>query len=390
MKTLFGYGATTKAIAKGGGWTIFDDSFKIKTIDEYSNVLLPSNYFNPNNSKLEITSPGIPPSNPLIQKAKNLISEYDYFYERMPFSIWVTGTNGKTTTTEMINHLIPNSQAGGNIGTPLADMDREKIWVLETSSFTLHYTKVAKPNIFVVLPITPDHISWHGSFENYEKDKLSPLKRMNERDIAILPRKYQNYKTSAYTIYYNDSKDIIDYFDFKENHFREPFLLDEVLAKAVYKILYLKEGSLEEFKIDPHKIEEFKDKKGRVWIDDSKATNIDATIQALKGFKDKKIYLILGGDTKGQKLLPLFEELKNYNIELFLIGKDMEKFAKLAEEYNLRYDICEKLDKSVEIIDKKMKENEVAILSPASASLDQFKNYRERGEKFKKLVESLS
>ena len=390
MKTLFGYGATTKAIAKGGGWTIFDDSFKIKTIDEYSNVLLPSNYFNPNNSKLEITSPGIPPSNPLIQKAKNLISEYDYFYERMPFSIWVTGTNGKTTTTEMINHLIPNSQAGGNIGTPLADMDREKIWVLETSSFTLHYTKVAKPNIFVVLPITPDHISWHGSFENYEKDKLSPLKRMNERDIVILPRKYQNYKTSAYTIYYNDSKDIIDYFDFKENHFREPFLLDEVLAKAVYKILYLKEGSLEEFKIDPHKIEEFKDKKGRVWIDDSKATNIDATIQALKGLKDKKIYLILGGDTKGQKLLPLFEELKNYNIELFLIGKDMEKFAKLAKEYNLRYDICEKLDKSVEMIDKKIKENEVAILSPASASLDQFKNYRERGEKFKKLVESLS
>ena len=115
MKTLFGYGATTKAIAKMGGWTIFDDSFKIKTIDEYSNVLLPSNYFNPNNSKLEITSPGIPPSNPLIQKAKNLISEYDYFYESMPFSIWVTGTNGKTTTTEMINYLIPNSQAGGNI-----------------------------------------------------------------------------------------------------------------------------------------------------------------------------------------------------------------------------------------------------------------------------------
>ena len=180
MKTLFGYGATTKAIAKGGGWTIFDDSFKIKTIDEYSNVLLPSNYFNPNNSKLEITSPGIPPSNPLIQKAKNLISEYDYFYERMPFSIWVTGTNGKTTTTEMINHLIPNSQAGGNIGTPLADMERGKIWVLETSSFTLHYTKVAKPNIFVVLPITPDHISWHGSFENYEKDKLSPLKRVKK------------------------------------------------------------------------------------------------------------------------------------------------------------------------------------------------------------------
>ena len=388
MKTLFGYGKTTQSIAKTGGGNIFDDNFKTISKDKFGNTLFPSKEFNSKLSTLEIPSPGIPPSNPLIQKGKNIISEYDYFYPQFPFSIWITGTNGKTTTTEMINYLLPNSEIGGNIGIPINEMNKNKIWILETSSFTLHYTKIAKPNIFIILPITPDHISWHGSFENYENDKLSPLKRMDERDIVILPKKYENYKTSAYKIVYENSQDLIKYFDFKESIFEEPFQLDEILAKAVYKILFFEEKSLKNFKIDPHKIEEFTDKKGRIWIDDSKATNVDATIQAIKRYKNQKIYLILGGDSKGQNLLPLFEELKNYNIELFLIGKDYPLFENLAKQYNLKYIVSENLKNSVNDIDK-LFQNGVAILSPASASLDQFKNYKERGEKFKKIVLNL-
>ena len=198
MKSLFGYGNTTKSLSKSGNWQIFDDKFKTISKDEFGNTLLPSEKFDPKNSTLEITSPGIAPTNPLIKKAQNLISDYDYFYP-FPFSIWVTGTNGKTTTTQMIEFLLPNSQAGGNIGIPLAQMDKNKqFWILETSSFTLHYTKTAKPNIFILLPITPDHISWHGSFEEYKNTKLSPMKRMTERDIAIIPEEFKNYKTSAY------------------------------------------------------------------------------------------------------------------------------------------------------------------------------------------------
>jgi UDP-N-acetylmuramoylalanine--D-glutamate ligase len=385
MKSLFGYGGTIKAIAKSGGWNIYDDKFDSIKQDEYGNTLLPSKEFNPQTSSLEITSPGIPPSNPLIQKAQNLISDYDYF--KMPFSIWVTGTNGKTTTTQMINHLLPNSQAGGNIGLPIANMNKDKLWILETSSFTLHYTKTAKPNIFILLPITPDHISWHGSFEEYEKAKLSPLKRMDERDIAILPKKYQNYKTSAYTIYYENSIDLINYFGFKDIIFDEPFRLDEVLAKAVYYILYLKEKSLINFKIDSHKIEEFRDKNGKLWVDDSKATNVDATINAIRKYKNKNIALILGGDSKGQNLTPLFDEIKDYNITLYLIGKDMPLFEKLAKQYKIKHHLNKTLDNAVKEIKKT--DFDVALLSPASASLDQFSSYKERGEVFKKLVNLL-
>ena len=385
MKSLFGYGGTIKAIAKSGGWNIYDDKFESIKQDEYGNSLLPSKEFNPQTSSLEITSPGIPPSNPLIQKAQNLISDYDYF--KMPFSIWVTGTNGKTTTTQMINHLLPNSQAGGNIGLPIANMNKDKLWILETSSFTLHYTKTAKPNIFILLPITPDHISWHGSFEEYEKAKLSPLKRMDERDIAILPKKYQNYKTSAYTIYYENSIDLINYFRFKDIIFDEPFRLDEVLAKAVYYILYLKEKSLIDFKIDSHKIEEFRDKNGKLWVDDSKATNVDATINAIRKYKNKNIALILGGDSKGQNLTPLFDEIKDYNITLYLIGKDMPLFEKLAKQYKIKHHLNKTLENAVKEIKKT--DFDVALLSPASASLDQFSSYKERGEVFKKLVKTI-
>ena len=386
MKSLFGYGHTTKAIAKSGNWQIFDDKFTTISKDEYGNTLLPSKEFNPKNSSLEIPSPGIPPKNPLIQKAKNLISEYDYFNPE--FSIWITGTNGKTTTTQMVEYLLPNSEAGGNIGNPLANMDKDKLWILETSSFTLHYTKIAKPNIFILLPITPDHISWHGSFEEYQQAKLSPLDRMSERDIAIIPDEFRDYKTSAYKITYKNSDDLIKYFGFKDVIFDEPFRLDEVLAKAVYKILYFKEKSLKNFKIDSHKIEEFFDKKNRLWVDDSKATNIDATIQALKKYKNKNIYLILGGDSKGQNLEPLFKELQNYKIELCLIGKDTPLFEELAKQYNIKYQNCEILENAVKNIDK-IFNNGVAILSPASASLDQFKSYKERGKIFKQLVEKL-
>ena len=387
MKSLFGYGGTIKAIAKSGGWNIYDDKFKSISKDKFGNILLPSTKFDPNTSSLEITTPGIPPSNTLIKKAKNLISEYDYFYP-FPFSIWITGTNGKTTTTEMIKYLLPNnSDVGGNIGKPLAQMDlNSKIWILETSSFTLHYTKIAKPNIFILLPITPDHISWHNSFEEYKKAKLSPMDRMTERDIAIIPKEFSNYKTNAYKITYSSSEDLINYFNFKDIVFDEPFKLDEVLAKAIYKILFFKEKSLKNFKLDPHKIEEFYDSKNRLWVDDSKATNVDATIQALKRYKNKNIYLILGGDSKGQNLIPLFKEIKNYNIELFLIGKDMPLFEKLAKEYKINHKNCKTLNNAVNHISNILTKNDIGLLSPASASLDQFKSYKERGEIFKSLI----
>jgi len=388
MKSLFGYGLTTKAIAKSGGWHIFDDKFKRSSFDKYGNKLLPSDEFNPEKSKLEITSPGIPRSHPLIKKAKNLISEFDYFYEYAPFQIWITGTNGKTTTTQMTYHLLKEHGAdiGGNIGTPLADMKKgANFWVVEASSFQLHYTKYAKPDIFIILPIKEDHTSWHGSFENYIKAKLSPLKRMTERDIVIMPKNLDT-DTEAFKVLYENEKDLIQYFGFKNTLFKMPFLLDEILAKAVYKILFLKEKNMNNFAIDPHKLEEFQDSSGRIWVDDSKATNVDATINALKRYKNRKIYLILGGDDKGQDFTPLFEYMKNLDIKLFIIGEKTDFFEKTALNYNLKYEISKNLKQAVNSIKKIHSLDSIALLSPACASFDQFKGYKERGEIFKKFV----
>jgi UDP-N-acetylmuramoylalanine--D-glutamate ligase len=387
MKSLFGYGITTKEIAKSGGWHIFDDSFKEVRFDKYKNILLPSSMFESEKSKLEITSPGIPPSHPLIKKAKNLISELDYYYDPSRFQIWITGTNGKTTTTEMTHFLLEESEIGGNIGIPLGRLNPDKLWVVEVSSFQLHYTKFAKPNIFAILPIKEDHISWHGSFEEYKKAKLSPLKRMTQRDVVIMPKSL-DVPTKAYKILYENEEDLIQKFNFTPE-FKVPFLLDELIAKTIYYILNFKEKSLKDFKIDPHKLEEITDSQNRLWVNDSKATNVDATLNALKRYENRKIHLIIGGDSKGQNFNELFEFMQKLNINLYIIGKKTDIFENLAKKYQINYNISNTLENAVKNIDKNLQKNEVAILSPACASFDQFKGYKDRGEKFISCIKSL-
>ena len=105
--TLFGYGLTTKAIANklGGGCTFFDDNCKEAYRDDKGNKILPSTLFDPQRSQLEVTTPSLRPNHQLIQKAKHLMSEYDYFANTKPLKVWISGTNGKTTTTQMMQHL---------------------------------------------------------------------------------------------------------------------------------------------------------------------------------------------------------------------------------------------------------------------------------------------
>ena len=399
MVTLFGYGITTRAIAERfGDCRIYDDKFSAVTFDNRrGNEFLASELFNPDKSVLEVTSPGIPPSHPLIQKAKHLISEYDFFAADMPYSIWVTGTNGKTTTTDMIGHLLKERGAvtGGNIGTPLANLDANApLWVLETSSFTLHYTTIAAPNIYIVLPITPDHISWHGSFEAYEEAKLKPLTMMREGEVVILPAKYADRPTQAMKIPYESAEDLADYFGIETHkiRFKEPFLTDALMALGVTKILFdeVDYDHINAYEIGKHRLERFHDAKGRLWINDSKATNADATIAALKGMAEKKIHLILGGDDKGAALEGLFVYMKNLDVTVYAIGANMERLEGLAEAYDIPLVRCETVQTAVSKIDAMHDTKSVALLSPAAASLDQFASYAERGEEFLQYVRDLS
>ena len=400
--SLFGYGQTTKALAKlhdFGPFDIYDDSFEKPSKDEDGNSLLPVKYFNPILSDLQIPSPGFPPTHKLIKKASNLISEYDFFYDAMPKSIWISGTNGKTTTTQMIAHLFKdlNIQTGGNIGTPLAKLDiNSKLWILETSSFTLHYTKEAKPELYLLLPISKDHISWHKSYKNYIKAKLGVLSRLSEMDLAIIPKKYLDLIPSkAHIISYDDEYDLAKKLNinYKKISFKPPFLMDAIFALSAQKIILDKidYDAINAFLLQEHKLEELKDSKNRLWVNDTKATNIDATIKALNKYKDYKIYLILGGDNKAVSLKPLFKHFKNLNIELFAIGKAMDEILTLAKINNIKAHKCHILKNALKLINELLSTDaDVALLSPACASLDQFSSYIQRGQVFKDFIRAIN
>lgn len=396
--SIFGYGTTTKPLTKHIPNAVFYDD---KCLEPYGGIngsfVRPSSEFNPEHSDLEITSPGIPPSNPLIQKARNLISEYDFFKDVMNLKIWISGTNGKTTTTQMMQHLLSDkgSLAGGNIGTPLAELDqRAPIWILETSSFTMHYTNQAKPNIYALLPISPDHLSWHGSMEAYVSDKLKPLKVMSSSDTAIIPEVFaKNLTTKAKIITYRDESDLAEQFDIDVSKvsFWGAFLLDALLAMAVDKLLFgrVEYDKMNSFVLDPHRQEELTDSQKRLWVNDTKATNLDATIAALKRYKEKHIHLILGGDDKGVDLSELFEFLQGCYVRVYSIGSNKLRLQAMAQKYSIPHTLCTNLLDAITKIDANLQTDEVALLSPAAASLDEFESYAQRGNIFKEAVEKL-
>lgn len=396
--SLFGYAKTTRAIAKELSHVSFYDDKCVKPFkDKEGYFVRPSHEFDAKYSDLEITSPGIPPSHPLIKSAQNLISDYDYFAPKMPFSVWISGTNGKTTTTQMMQHLLQHkgSVAGGNIGTPLASLSTEKnIWILETSSFTLHYTDIAKPNIYVLLPLTPDHLSWHGSMSEYERAKLKPLSMMQEGEIAIVPKKYKDTPTNAHIISYKDDTDLAEYFgiDKEKVKFKGAFLSDALLAMSVSKILFdtLDYEKMNAFIIDPHRQEEFYDTQKRLWVNDTKATNLDASVAALQRYQELSIHLILGGDDKGVDLSQLFKYLQTLHVKSYHIGSNKQKLTALAKQYNILHVECSDLKDAVSKIDSSLDKGEVALLSPAAASLDEFSSYAQRGDLFKEYVNALT
>jgi len=406
--TLFGYGLTTKAIAKklGGGCLFYDDNTQEPYTDEMGNKILPSSLFNPDKSMLEVTTPSLKPDHPLILKAHHLLSEYDYFLgsdasplerKNLPFTIWISGTNGKTTTTQMLTHLLQHRGAvsGGNIGTPLAALsEKVPIWVLETSSFTLHHTHTASPNIYLLLPITPDHLDWHGTSKAYEADKLKPLLTMKEGELALIPKGLKIPQTKAYVVRYDSYSFLCDYFDLDASklHYSGAFLEDALLSLAITKVLFDETdyALLNQFKRDSHRQEEIYDKKQRLWVNDSKATNLDATVQAVKTYAPKgHLHLILGGEDKGVDLHPLFELLKPLSLTLYSIGANMQKVKQLSQDYGINLYEAESLKHAIHAIDKVHTTDSIALLSPAAASFDQFKNYAQRGKTFLDFVKKL-
>ncbi len=403
---LFGYGKTTKAIANylGNRCIFFDDNVKEIKKDEFGNIIYPSNQFDNREFDYEVTTPSIPPKHPLILEANNLFSEYDLFLSQnsplkpkfKPFTIWISGTNGKTTTTQMLTYLLEKKGAvsGGNIGTPLGEIKKDApIWVLETSSFTLHHTKYASPNIYLLLPITPDHLDWHGSKEEYIQDKLKPLTTMQEGELALVPKGLNLPKSSAWIVEYENIQDIANIFnlDVDKIKFKGAFLLDALISLAATKALFDESDyeRLNSFKLDPHRQEEIRDSQNRLWVNDSKATNVDAALEAIKVYKDRKIHLILGGDDKGVDLNDFFNSIKEFDITIYAIGSNSIKLIDLSNKYNIKAIKCDKLEIALKKIERVHNLESVALLAPAASSLDQFSSYAQRGNIFKEYVKSI-
>jgi UDP-N-acetylmuramoylalanine--D-glutamate ligase len=296
----------------------------------------------------------------------------------------------------MLTHLLEKRGAvsGGNIGTPLAELDTEApIWVLESSSFTLHHTNIASPNIYLLLPITPDHLDWHGTAEQYEADKLKPLTTMKEGELALIPKGLKLPKTDAFVVEYDSADFLENYFniDASKINFKAAFLEDALLALAVTKTLFdeIDYEAINNFTLDNHRQEETRDHLGRLWVNDSKATNLDAAVQAVKTYDDRFIHLIVGGNDKGADLTPLFELMETKELHIYTIGANSEKLAKLANEHHIAFTACKILENAINTIAEVRHQDDVALLSPAAASFDQFNSYKHRGEEFFRFVKNI-
>ncbi|MBP3675048.1 MAG: UDP-N-acetylmuramoyl-L-alanine--D-glutamate ligase, partial [Campylobacter sp.] len=260
-----------------------------------------------------------------------------------------------------------------------------------TSSFTMHYTKFATPDIYALLPISDDHISWHGSAKEYINAKLKPLSMMKEGSVAIIPKEYEkSVKSYAKIISYDDEIDLANKFsiDIGRIDFRVPFLMDAIMALCIESIIFSRCSIdlLNKFIIEPHKLEELKDAKGRLWVNDTKATNIDASLQALARYEGSKIHIILGGDDKGVSIEKVVATAAKQGATIYAIGSNCDDIEKMGNKFGAKVFNAKELYNAVNLIDKEMNIDDVALLSPACASLDQFSSYAHRGDKFKEFI----
>ena len=376
-----------------------------------------------NKAELVITSPGIPPHSEIIKKfrAKNItiISELELAYREcdIPFIV-ITGTNGKTTTTALTEHILSKkvkTKACGNIGQPpcnIADEDLD-YFVCEASSFQLEMSPSLKPYIAVWTNFTPDHIDWHQGLENYFNAKAKVFREPQTAKYCVLNAKdeilLEFSKEVKNTVFifagnigdnccYEDNGAII----FKQNGISEeiiklkecPLLGEHNYQNIMCSIICAKlvgldnstiKNAIMEFKAPEHRLEKVREFKGITFYNDSKATNPEAAIVAINSFNNVDVALIAGGRDKNTDLKEFCDSIKKHIKTVILIGEATERFEKNLIENGFTNIIKEKslesaIDKGIEL------KPDVVLLSPACASFDMFTSYENRGEVFKKYV----
>jgi UDP-N-acetylmuramoylalanine--D-glutamate ligase len=341
----------------------------------------------------------------LIKNKIKIITDLDLFYmQELPVkSIMITGTNGKSTTCKLIKHVLRtgkiDAELGGNIGKPILDLKIKKnsIVIIEASSFQLSHLKFVKPTFAVILNITKDHLDWHGTVKDYQNSKFNIFSKQDQKDQAFLGRldlikKFRRklflsrlIKVQAGNLQKNLKKNITNkYLLNKPNLENVSFVYKLSTILKIKKKTILK--ALNNFKGLPHRNEEFYYKCGITFINDSKATSFDATQHALKNYKN--IFWILGGLPKlGDKLN--LQNVKKNIIKTYIIGEHVNYFKKQVRKI-ISHKTSHTIENALHDIMKDLillrQKQATILLSPASASYDQFDNFIERGNHFKKLT----
>ncbi len=333
---------------------------------------------------------------------KKIITDLDIIFLIKNFfkSIVITGTNGKSTTCKILAHILKKKYKvllGGNIGIPILNLKIKKknLLIIEASSFQLAYSKFIQPDYALLLNITNDHIDWHGNLKNYINSKFKIFENQEKNQYSIINKKFKKLfkkkKSKSKLVFPQLSK----YLKLKhriKNFYLKSDINNENMSYVftLSKLLKINEktffNSLQSFKGLPHRYEIFLKKKNCTFINDSKATTFQASKFALKN--SKNILWILGGQPKKKDKFFL-KNFKNNIIKSYIIGKNV-KFFKNQLKGRISYSITKNLRQTIIQIMKDIRllgEKRLTILlSPASASFDQYLNFEKRGEEFKKLI----
>ena len=374
---------------------------------------------------LVILSPGVPANLPIIEQVRRrgiqIVGDLELasWYLKGKI-IGITGSNGKTTTTALTGHIMKSAgiaaQVGGNIGlapASMVDTSRDGQWnVLELSSFQLETTDTFHPHVAAVLNVTPDHLDRHGTMERYAAAKGRIFVNQTPRDFAVL-----NADDTACTVFAHQLRARTHWFSGTKRCDAGAFLADgsivlngEVLMKggevplrglhnlentmAAAVMAQLAGATHEQIRAAvtsfpgvEHRLEFVRDLNGVAWYNDSKATNVDATLKAIAAFPGG-LWVILGGKDKDSDYSMLAAPLKSKCSGVFLIGAAADKIAaQLNSAAPLIH--AKTLDNAVARAAAASKPGDTVLLAPACASFDQFENFEHRGREFKRLVREL-
>jgi UDP-N-acetylmuramoylalanine--D-glutamate ligase len=366
-----------------------------------------------------VKSPGVPARVPAVEAARHrgtpVIGELELAWRMLPNEfIAVTGTNGKTTTVELIGHIhreaaLPVAVAG-NVGAAVSGLvghiGPDTTVVCEASSFQLEDTSEFSPEAAVLLNLTPDHLDRHGSMESYRAAKLQAFARQGNDDVAVTPLELPGVtdlggcarrvpfgheagaaiSERAGELWWEE-RPLVSVSDLR---LRGAHNVENAMAAAAVCLARgvapdAVRSGLRSFAGVAHRLEEVARRDGVVFVNDSKATNVDSTLVALASFAPGTVHLIAGGQAKGQSFAPLRSAVAAACQAVYLIGQDAEAIAdSLHATVPLRR--CVDLERAVAAAAAAAREGEIVLLSPACASYDQFADFEDRGERFRELA----